>query len=165
MPCTHSSSPGKKALIVTTGGQSVKKFGYLERVGQELDRAGVSHILFDKILPNPVKEHVMEGAALAKASGCDFVVGLGGGSAIDSAKAIAIMAANSGDYWDYINGGSGKGLPVPNDPLAWSLRSQRRPGRVPRPIHGPLSQKQRQMKRSAAATTRHSPFSRLSIPN
>ncbi|WP_191440967.1 iron-containing alcohol dehydrogenase [Anaerotruncus colihominis] len=109
--------PGKKALIVTTGGQSVKKFGYLERVGQELDRAGVSHILFDKILPNPVKEHVMEGAALAKVSGCDFVVGLGGGSAIDSAKAIAIMAANSGDYWDYINGGSGKGLPVPNDPL------------------------------------------------
>ena len=109
--------PGKKALIVTTGGQSVKKFGYLSRVGQELDRAGVSHILFDKILPNPVKEHVMEGAALAKSSGCDFVVGLGGGSAIDSAKAIAIMAANSGDYWDYINGGSGKGLPVPNDPL------------------------------------------------
>lgn len=109
--------PGKKALIVTTNGTSVKKFGYLSRLEEQLDRAGVEHLLFDKILPNPIKDHVMEGGALAKQNSVDFVIGLGGGSAIDAAKAIAIMAANEGDYWDYISGGTGKGLPVPNDPL------------------------------------------------
>lgn len=109
--------PGKKAMIVTTAGKSVKKYGYLETVQKELEAAGVQHILFDKILPNPIKEHVMEGAAICKENGVDFVVGLGGGSSIDSAKSIAVMAANEGDYWDYVNGGSGKGRPVPNDPL------------------------------------------------
>lgn len=109
--------PGKKALIVTSSGHSVKRFGYLDRLQKELELAGVSYALFDKILPNPVKRHVMEGAQLAKKEGCDFVIGLGGGSSIDSAKAIAIMAVNPGDYWDYIAAGSGKGKPIPNDPL------------------------------------------------
>lgn len=109
--------PGKKALIVITNGRSMKANGYLKRVEEQLDLAGVSHVLFDKILPNPVLRHVMEGAAFAKQNGCDFVLGLGGGSSMDSAKAIAVMAANPGDYWDYNGGITGKGLPVPNDPL------------------------------------------------
>ena len=109
--------PGKKALIVISSGKSARSNGYLARLEEQLDLAGVSHVVFDRILPNPVKTHVMEGAAFAKAQGCDFVVGLGGGSSIDSAKAIAVMAANEGDYWDYILGGSGKGKSVPNDPL------------------------------------------------
>lgn len=109
--------PGNKALIVTSAGTSVKKFGYLAQLEQQLELAGVSHVLFDRILPNPIKEHVMEGAALARETGCDFVVGLGGGSSIDSAKSIAVMATNEGDYWDYIDGGTGRGLPVPNAPL------------------------------------------------
>lgn len=105
--------PGKKALLVISSGKSIRENGYLERVEKELTLAGVSYAVFDKILPNPVKSHVMEGAAFAKENGCDFVIGLGGGSSIDSAKSIAVMAANGGDYWDYISGGSGKGLPVP----------------------------------------------------
>lgn len=109
--------PGSKALIVTSAGTSVKKFGYLAQLEQQLELAGVTHVLFDRILPNPIKEHVMEGAALARETGCDFVVGLGGGSSIDSAKSIAVMATNKGDYWDYIDGGTGRGLPVPNSPL------------------------------------------------
>ncbi len=109
--------PGNKALIVTSSGQSVKKYGYLAQLENELTLAAVDYVLFDKILSNPIKDHVMEGAALAKSTGCDFIVGLGGGSAIDSAKAIAVMAANDGDYWDYIFGGTGKGQPVPNAPL------------------------------------------------
>ncbi len=109
--------PGKKALIVISAGNSMKRLGILKRLEDQLDRAGVAHILFDRILPNPVKQHVMEGAAIARETGCDFVIGLGGGSSIDSAKSIAVMAANPGDYWDYISGGTGKGLPVPNTPL------------------------------------------------
>lgn len=109
--------PGRKALIVITSGASMKRHGYLARLEAQLDLAGVGHVVFDKILPNPINAHVMEGAAFAREHGCDFVVGLGGGSAIDSAKSIAIMATNPGDYWDYVWGGSGRRLPIPNPPL------------------------------------------------
>ncbi|MBC8569375.1 iron-containing alcohol dehydrogenase [Zongyangia hominis] len=109
--------PGKKAIIVTSGGTSMKKYGYLDRLTALLEKNNTAYVIFDKILPNPIKSHVMEGAALAKAEGCDFVIGLGGGSSIDSSKAIAVMATNEGDYWDYISGGSGKGQPIVNDPL------------------------------------------------
>jgi alcohol dehydrogenase len=109
--------PGKKALIVISAGGSMVKNGYLDRVIEILDNKDIGHVIFDKILPNPVKSHVMEGSALAKDEKCDFVIGLGGGSSIDSAKSIAVMAKNPGDYWDYISGGSGKGMPQPNGAL------------------------------------------------
>ena len=108
--------PGSKALVVI-GGTSVRRLGYLDRVQSLLKRQGVESVVFDKVQPNPVVEHVMEAAALAKETGCDFVVGLGGGSSMDSAKSIAVMAANPGTYWDYIQGGSGLGLEIPNQPL------------------------------------------------
>ena len=104
--------PGKKALVVISSGTSMRKYGYLDRVKDLLKKNGADSVVFDKILPNPIKEHVMEGAALAKEEGCDFILGLGGGSSIDSAKSIAVMAKNPGDYWDYIFGGTGKGQPV-----------------------------------------------------
>ncbi len=101
--------PGKKALIVTSAGTSMKKYGYLEQVIGFLHENDVDSVVFDKIIPNPIATHVAEGAAMAKEHQCDFVIGLGGGSSIDSAKSIAVMAKNPGEYWDYINGGSGKG--------------------------------------------------------
>jgi alcohol dehydrogenase len=109
--------PGKKALIVISSGKSTKSNGYLATVENELALANVKTIIFDKILPNPVKRHVMEGAKIARNNKCDFVVGLGGGSSIDSAKSIALMATNPGDYWDYVTGGTGKGQPVSQCPL------------------------------------------------
>jgi alcohol dehydrogenase len=102
--------PGKKALIVISSGGSMKKQGYLDRVTGYLAEAGAQSVVFDKILPNPVDEHVAEGAALAKQEGCDFVIGLGGGSSIDSAKAMAVMVKNGGEYWDYLRAGTGKKL-------------------------------------------------------
>ena len=104
--------PGKKALVVISSGNSMKKYGYLDRVRRYLKENGVQTVLFDKILPNPISEHVAEGAKIAKDNNCDFVIGLGGGSSIDSAKSIATMAKNPGEYWDYVNGGSGKGKEV-----------------------------------------------------
>lgn len=109
--------PGRKALIVTSSGPSMRKYGYLQRVEKLLNAADIAYVVFDKILPNPIKSHVMEGADLARTEDCDFVIGLGGGSSIDASKSIAVMATNPGDYWDYIHGGSGKGLPVSNNPL------------------------------------------------
>ena len=109
--------PGRKALIVISAGKSIKENGYLDRLVNILRSKEVEYTVFDKILPNPVKRHVAEGAQLARQEGCDFVIGFGGGSSIDSAKSIAVMATNPGDYWDYVGGGSGKGLPLQNKPL------------------------------------------------
>lgn len=119
--------PGKKALVVTTGGKSVKANGYLDRLYGQLDRAGVGHVLFDRIEPNPLRQTVNAGGWLAREQGCDFVVALGGGSVMDGSKGICVIAANpghdeasnevAGDIWDYVMGGTAKGLPIPNDPL------------------------------------------------
>ena len=59
----------------------------------------------------------MEGAAIAKTEGCDFIIALGGGSTIDASKAISVMATNPGDYWDYVRAGSCKGQPITVKPL------------------------------------------------
>ena len=109
--------PGKKALIVISAGKSMRQNGYLDRVITLLKQNGAESVVFDKIQPNPIKSHVMEAAELARKSNCDFVIGLGGGSSIDSAKSIAMMATNPGDYWDYIGGGSGQAKPVSNGAL------------------------------------------------
>ena len=109
--------PYKRALIVISSGKSMKSNGYLELLEKELEANGIRSVLFDKILPNPIKRHIMEGAALARREKCDCVIGLGGGSSIDSAKVIAAMATNDGDFWDYVSGGTGKGMPMPNNPL------------------------------------------------
>lgn len=109
--------PGKKAMIIISNGKSTRANGYLDRVEEQLHQAGVETVVFDKIAPNPEKAVVMEGAKFAREHGCDFVVGLGGGSSIDSAKAIAIMATNSGDLWDYVYGGTGGAKRMTNSPL------------------------------------------------
>ena len=109
--------PGTKALLVISNGKSTKANGYLARTEKQLNMAGASSVLFDKVEANPLKSTVMAGAAMAKENECDFVIALGGGSCIDASKAIAFMATNPGDYWDYIHGGTGKGKPVQNKPL------------------------------------------------
>lgn len=98
----HSENlPGKRALIATSNGTSVKKYGYLASVEKELNLAGVEHILFDEIRSNPTKENVMDGAKAMKDNGCDFIIALGGDSVMDCSKCIALMATNPGDIWDY----------------------------------------------------------------
>lgn len=109
--------PGQKAVIIISNGKSTRANGYLERTEKQLAQAGVATSVFDKIQPNPLKETVMEGAAFVKAQGADFIVALGGGSVIDSAKAIAVMSVDPGDLWDYIASGTGKCQPIKNKPL------------------------------------------------
>ncbi|MFW6139708.1 MAG: iron-containing alcohol dehydrogenase [Spirochaetota bacterium] len=99
--------PGKKALLVIGKSGAMRKQGYLDRVTEYLHQNGAESVVYDKIQPNPLDVHVEEGAEVAKENGCDFVAGLGGGSTIDSAKSIAVMARNTGRYWDYLQEGSG----------------------------------------------------------
>lgn len=106
--------PGKKALLLISNGQSTRINGYLARTEEQLKKAGVEYVIFDKIEANPLKSTVMKGAAFARGNGCDFIVALGGGSVIDASKAIAMMTTNEGDLWDYVYGGTGKSQPVKN---------------------------------------------------
>lgn len=109
--------PGKKALVVISSGKSTRANGYLDRTVSELKLAGADSAVFDKVQANPLKTTVEQGAAYARQNGCDFIVALGGGSVMDSAKAIAIMAVNPGDLWDYALGGTGKSMPIGVKPL------------------------------------------------
>lgn len=109
--------PGKKAMLLISNGKSTKVNGSLDTVKAQLTKVGVAYAVFDKIMENPVKEVIMEGAAFARANGCDFILALGGGAVLDSSKAIAAMATNEGDLWDYVNGGTGKGKPLSNKGL------------------------------------------------
>lgn len=109
--------PGKKALLLMSGGRSAKVSGAYDRTLEQMEKAGVEIAEFAKVMENPVKEMVMEGAAFARENGCDFIVALGGGAVLDSAVAIAAMATNPGDLWDYVNGGTGKAQPLVNPGL------------------------------------------------
>lgn len=109
--------PGKKAMIVISNGKSTRENGYLFRTEEQLKLAGVGTTVFDKVEPNPLKSTVMAGGTFARENGCDFIVALGGGSVMDASKAIATMATNDGDCWEYMMGGTGKGKPIINKPL------------------------------------------------
>ena len=109
--------PGKKAMVVISNGKSTRENGFLAKTQEQLKLAGVETVVFDKIMANPLKSTVMQGAACARENGCDFLVALGGGSVMDASKAIAAMATNDGDLWDYVSGGTGKGKALVHEPL------------------------------------------------
>ena len=109
--------PGKKALLLLSAGKSAKVSGALDKTQEQLEQAGVEYVPCAIIKENPTKDLVMEAAGVAKENGCDFIVALGGGAVLDSSVAVAAMATNSGDLWDYVVGGTGKAQPLANDPL------------------------------------------------
>ena len=82
----------KKVLVVTDS--ALMKAQVATKVTQVLDEAGVAYEVYDKIKPNPTIENVQEGVAACKAAGADLIVAIGGGSAIDTSKAIAIIMTN-----------------------------------------------------------------------
>lgn len=90
------SDYGKKCVIVT-GRSSARLCGALDDVTTALERQGIEYEIYDKIKQNPEIASCIEGGALAKTSGADFIVGIGGGSPLDAAKAIAVFAANDID--------------------------------------------------------------------
>lgn len=91
-------------VLVVTGTGSTKRSGLLDRVLASLKAAGLGAAVFDKVTQNPLTTTVYEGVELAKAEGCGVILGVGGGSIMDAAKAIAFCTVNAGDVSDYIFG-------------------------------------------------------------
>ena len=95
---------GHKPLLVT-GKKSMRKTGILDKVLDILGQVKIKPVLFEKIEPNPRNTTVDEAGRLARDEGCDMVIGLGGGSAMDAAKGIAVVAVSNRPVWDHIYSG------------------------------------------------------------
>ena len=110
----HKEAPlGKKALIVISNGRSTKTNGSLDKLQEELTAWGAEFVVYNKIGANPTAPAVDEGIEFGRANNCDFVVGLGGGSVLDAAKAIAsVIPQDGGKVWDYILFGTGGKKPL-----------------------------------------------------
>lgn len=90
-----------KKVLLHYGGNSARRSGLLDRVKASLDAAGVAYAELGGVVPNPRLSLVYEGIDLARREGVDFILAIGGGSTIDSAKAIGYGVANEGDVWDF----------------------------------------------------------------
>ena len=95
---------GCKKVLLHYGGGSARRSGLLDRIERSLERSGISYVSLGGVVPNPRLSLVYEGIRLAKEEGVDFILAIGGGSVIDSAKAIGYGAANDGDVWDFFTG-------------------------------------------------------------
>jgi len=92
---------GGTKVLIHYGSGSVVRSGLLERVEKRLEDAGISFVELGGVVPNPRLSLIYEGIELCKKEKVDFVLAVGGGSAIDSAKAIGYGVANGGDVWDF----------------------------------------------------------------
>jgi alcohol dehydrogenase class IV len=95
----YGAGLGKKALIVTD--RNLEEAGLLAGIKQSLTDANLSFAMYDKVTTEPLLEYVQEGLAVFRKSECDFLVSVGGGSCIDTAKGISGLATNTGSLADY----------------------------------------------------------------
>ena len=103
---------GSKVMLVY-GGKSAKSSGLLDRIEASLKETGIDYIEWGGIKPNPVSTPVYEGIELGRKEGIDFMLAVGGGSVIDTAKAIAMGIPYDGDFWDFFTGKDPEGaLPI-----------------------------------------------------
>ncbi|MGN1014823.1 MAG: iron-containing alcohol dehydrogenase [Butyricicoccus sp.] len=106
---------GGHKVLIHYGGGSVKRSGLLDRVKASLDAEGIGYVELGGVKASPHSDLVYEGIELAKKEGVDFVLAVGGGSVMDSAKGIALGALYDGDFWDFYCGKKGpvtEALPV-----------------------------------------------------
>lgn len=109
-----TAAMGCRKVLIVYGGGSVVRSGLLDRVKTSLAEAGVDFMELGGVRPNPTDDKVYEGIALCRKHGIDGLLGVGGGSAIDTAKAIAAGTVYDGDFWDFYAGKSivEKALPI-----------------------------------------------------
>ncbi|MBO4786773.1 MAG: iron-containing alcohol dehydrogenase [Prevotella sp.] len=99
---------GGTKVLVHYGGGSAKRSGLLDKILRLLDEGGVAHVELGGVVPNPLLSMVYRGIDLCREEGVDFILAVGGGSVIDSSKAIAYGVKYDGDVWDFWDG---KGVP------------------------------------------------------
>ena len=92
---------GAKKVLIVYGGGSAKKSGLLDRVNASLHSEGLETVELGGVRPNPTDDKVYEGIALARQEAVDFILAVGGGSVIDTAKSIAAGVPYDGDFWDF----------------------------------------------------------------
>jgi len=136
-----ASSLGGHALLVT-GRSAMAKAGYLQKATDLLRSAGLQVSPFSEIPPNPTLDVVVRGGEIARRAGCDMVVGLGGGSAMDGAKAIAVAATHDCPMTDFL---------LPDE-----TRAKRQPGEATLPIILVTS--------TAGTSSELTPFAVISLP-
>lgn len=95
---------GGSKVLIHYGGGSVIRSGLMDKVKTQLDAAEIKYVMLGGAVPNPHLQLVYEGIELCKKENVDFLLAVGGGSAIDSAKAIGYGLANGGDVWDFYDG-------------------------------------------------------------
>jgi alcohol dehydrogenase YqhD (iron-dependent ADH family) len=100
MAGAETAQYAKKALLHHSGGHAAKS-GLINRIKDSLKNAGVEWVELDGVQPNPVLSLVYKGIDIVKKEKLEFILAVGGGSVIDSAKAIALGAVNEGDVWDF----------------------------------------------------------------
>ena len=105
---------GGKKVFIHYGGKSAEKSGLLDRIRTSLNDESVPYIELGGVKPNPRDTKVYEGIKMCRDNQVDFILAVGGGSVIDSAKAIAAGVCYSGDFWDFYSGKSEikKAIPV-----------------------------------------------------
>lgn len=100
----------KKILVLYEGeAELIKKLGIYDKVVKSLEENGIEYLTLGGVVPNPRLSLVYKGIDICKENGIDFILAIGGGSVIDSAKAIALGTAYDGDVWDFF---TGKNTPV-----------------------------------------------------
>ncbi len=104
---------GTKVLIHYGGGSAVRS-GLIDRVKASLDAAGIPHVELGGVKPNPHDSLVYKGIEIVRQNGIDFILAVGGGSTIDSSKAIAMGVPYKGDFWDFYEGkaSAARALPI-----------------------------------------------------
>ncbi len=108
----EASALGLRALVVC-GRHFASRTGLLEKVKKILESAGLVCTLYDRVKPEPDVENVEQGADICRRAGCDLVVAVGGGSALDAGKAIAVLATNPGRLADYFGQENFPTCPLP----------------------------------------------------
>jgi len=105
---------GGTKVLVHYGSNSAVRSGLLDRVTASLEKEGISYVLLGGVQPNPRDTKVYEGIELCRKEGVDFILSVGGGSCIDSAKGIALGVPYDGDFWDFYGTGKPveKALPI-----------------------------------------------------
>jgi alcohol dehydrogenase YqhD (iron-dependent ADH family) len=93
-----------KKVLIHYGGKSAIKSGLIDRVKNVLEEENIEYVLLGGVVANPLLSKVHEGIDLCKKEGVDFILAVGGGSVIDSSKAIAIGLYNGGEVWDFFEG-------------------------------------------------------------